>query len=108
MDGQVCFRFNRWFAVNGLTGDVEHTAEGGRTDRYSNRLTGTRHGLTAAKTIGRRHRDRSHNAGAQVLLNFQDKRLHLLSINLQGSQELWYIAVKFDIDHGADHLMNRS
>src|SRR6202043_2999750 len=102
VDWQVLGRFHRALLVLRLAEHVHDAAERGPAHRHGNPLARPVDGETAAQAFGRTHRDRAHDAVAQLLLHFEGQ-VHV--IELERVIDLGdLIAWKFHIDDRADDL----
>ncbi len=95
--------FNWSFFVNRITGNVHDATKCGRTNWNADWSALVGHFLTTNKTFGRVHSNSANCVLAKVLSNFQNQ-LASVVVCFQGVQNLWQIAIKLNVDYGADDL----
>ncbi len=92
-------------AVDGVADDVEHAPERFLADGNLNRRTRCAHGVAAAHTFSRVHRNRAHRAVAQALLYLEHEELAALAIHLQRVKNLRQAsAAELHVHDRPDHL----
>ena len=102
VNGQVLGGLHRALLVLRLAEHVHDAAERAGAHRHGDALAGARDGEAAAQALGGTHRDRAHDAVAQLLLHFEGQ-VHV--IELERVVDLGnLIARKFHIDDRADDL----
>ena len=88
--------------VDRVAQHVHDAAEGGLADRHGDARAGVAHHAAAADAVGRAQRDGTHDAVAQLLLDFQRQRG---AVHLQRVVDVGHlVARKFNVNHGADGL----
>ena len=102
VNGQVFRGLHRTFLVLRLAEHVHDAAERARAHRHGNPLARAVDGEAAAQAFGRTHRDRAHDAVAELLLHFE-RQVNV--IELERVVDLGdLIARKFHVDDRADDL----
>ena len=89
--------------IHRLTDHVQDPAQSGTAHGNGNWTGSIGHLLTANQTFGRVHSDGTNCALAQVLGNFEHQRLAAI-VCCQSVQNLRQIAIKLNVNNGADHL----
>src|ERR1700741_2655490 len=110
MDWVTLLVLHRAECIDRLADNVEHAAKRAFTDRHRDWTASVDCFHAAHHTVGRRHRDRSHAAFAEVLLNFGndvDRSRHIEPVrgDSQRLVDWWQVAtLKLDVEHRADNL----
>src|SRR5690606_18296550 len=106
VDFPLLFFTDRSGFVDGVAQHVHDTAQGCFTDRYRDGLVGAGDVQATLEAFGRTHRNGTHHAVAQLLLNFQS------GFGTDYFQRLVYgwhlITREFHVDNGADDLNDTS
>ena len=96
------------FHVDGLTQYVHDTTQCCFTYRDFDRMLKVFYFQTTTQTVGRTHRDGTHDTAAELLLNFQHQALVTI-LYLKRVVHAWYgVLRELDVHHGADYLDNLS
>ena len=93
----------RFTFIHGLTDHVQDPAQSGTAHGNSDWTGGVGHLLAAHQTFSRVHSDGTNCTLAQVLGNFEHQRLAAI-VCCQSVQNLRQIAIKLNVNNGADHL----
>ena len=105
MDGKGLLVTDWAALVNGLTDDVDNTAEGLGTDRHLDGVTGVLDGLTTDETFGGVKSDGTHVVATQVLGDLENEAV-LGALNLERVENGRKLALELDIDDGTNNLGN--
>ena len=107
MDGKGLLVTDWAALVNGLTDDVDNTAEGLGTDRHLDGVTGVLDGLTTDETFGGVKSDGTHVVATQVLGDFENETV-LGTLNLESIENGWKFTFELDVDDSTNDLGNFS
>ena len=105
MDGKGLLVTDWAALVNGLTDDVDNTAEGLGTDRHLDGVTGVLDGLTTDETFGGVKSDGTHVVATQVLGDFENETV-LGTLDLESIENGWKFTFELDVDDGTNDLGN--
>ena len=107
MDRQPDLGLDLALAVNRITDDVHHPAEGPLPHRDRDRSAGVFDLGAAHQPVGRVHRDRPDHVITAVLLHFEDKAALLAAVDLERVVDLRQILpLEDDVDDGTDDLVD--
>ena len=105
MDGSVFVGVDGTTLVNGLTNDIDNSAEGFGTNGHKNGGTAVRDGLATDEALGRVESDGSHVVATKMLGDFKDESV-FNSINLKGVKNWGQLALELHVDDGTNDLGN--
>ena len=88
--------------VNGFSDDVNDTSKCSGSDWDGDGSAGVDAALSADETFGTVHGNRADGRLAQMLRHFQHQT-RLAALHFEGVENRRQLAVKLDIDDGADH-----
>ena len=103
MDCAGFFGFDWALFVHWVASDVQDTTQGRGANRNADRRAGVDHVLATNETFGRVHRNCTKRVLAQVLSNFENQLVAVV-VNFESVQNGRHIAVKLNVDNGANHL----
>ena len=107
MDGEVLVGVDWASLVNGLTNDIDDTAESLGADGHLNGVASVLNGLSTHKTLSGVESDGTHVVATQMLGDLEDETV-LGALDLKRVEDRRQIALEFDIDDGTDNLGNLS
>ena len=103
MDGEVLVRVDRAPLVDGLTNDVNDSAEGLRTDGHLDRHASVDDSLASDQTFGGVKCDGAHVVTTEMLGNLQDEPV-VDTLNLERVKNGRKVTLELHIDDGTNDL----
>jgi hypothetical protein len=89
VDGPTLFFADRTLLVDRVAQYVHDTAQGRGTDRYLDGLAAVNYFQPTTQTVGGTHGDATHDAAADLLLNFQYQTLAWPSLTTFSASYTW-------------------
>ena len=105
MDGHNLLVSDGTALVDGLTNDIDDSAESFGTNRHLNGVSSVEHGLTANETLGGVEGDGTHVVASQMLGHFEHETV-LGALDLKGVENGREFAFELHVHDGTDHLGN--
>ena len=105
MDGQEALSVDGATLVNGLTNDIDDSAEGAGADGNLNGVTSVDDWLAADETLSGVESDGAHVVATQVLGDLEDEAV-LGALNLERVENRRKLTLELHIDDGANDLRN--
>lgn len=107
MDGSVLISLDGTSLVDGLTNNVDNTAEGLGTDGYKNWVAGIINGLATDKTFSGVKSDSSDVVTAEMLSDLEDESV-LDTFNFESVKNWGKLTFELHVDDGTNNLGNLS
>mmetsp|Transcript_32120 Transcript_32120/g.39833 ORF Transcript_32120/g.39833 Transcript_32120/m.39833 type:complete len:335 (-) Transcript_32120:156-1160(-) len=105
VDRQVLLGTDGTALVDGLTNDIDNSAESLGANRHLNGATSVLHGLATDETLRGVEGNRTHVVATQVLGDFEDETV-LGALDLKGVENRRKLTLELHIDDGANNLGN--
>ena len=103
MDGQEALSVDGATLINGLTNDIDDSAEGAGTDGNLNGIASVDDGLATHETLSGVESDGAHVVATQVLGDLEDEAV-LGAFNFERVENRRKLTLELHIDDGANDL----
>jgi len=107
MDGKGLLVTDWTTLIDGLTNDIDDSAESLGTDGHLDGITGISDGLTTDETFSGVQSDGTDVVATQMLGDFENESVGS-AFDLEGIENRRKFTLKFDVDDGTDNLGNFS